>query len=189
MVEERGLWRTADMSPADLYGSDDVVPYERTFAAEGEYGTVTVGERTVYQVPASASNNIWGVKLDETPFLSTPLEFTHWTYVNYTVPGGPERTAGYQLAVLDEPDDVPDFPDQTMDGSYSSSGGGDWGYSQIQQDGSVTVASGYGYGDGSDTFTDTLPHRPAGYAVRLFWDGEAVEELILLEEVDGNGTA
>ena len=188
VVEEQGPWRTADMSPADLYGTDAVLPYERTFAAETPHGTVTVGERTVYSVPASASTSIWGVKLDETPFLSTPLEFTCWTYVNYTVFGGQERTAGYQLAVLDEPDDTPDYPDAAMTGSYESSGGGDWGYSQIQQDGSVTVASGYGYGDGADTFTGTLPHRPAGYAARLFWDGELVEELEL-KEVDPHGAA
>lgn len=187
VVEERGPWRTAGMSPADLYGTDAVLPYERTFTADTPHGTVTVGERTVYRVPASVSSSIWGVTLDETPFLSTPLEFTCWTYVNYTVAGGPERTAGYQLAVLDSPEDIPEFPDQAMDGRHASSGGGDWGYSQLNQDGSVTVASGYGYGDGSDTFTGPLPSRPAGYAVRLFWDGELVEEVDHLEEVTGHG--
>lgn len=187
VVEEQGQWRTADIPPSDLYGSNDVLPYERTFTAEGEYGTITVGERTVYRVPSTASSSIWGVKLDETPFLSTPLEFVCGTYVNYAVASGPTRTAGYQLAMLDDPNDEPVFPDVTVDGRHSSSGGGDWGYSQINQDGSVSMASGYGNGNDADTFPGTLPDRPAGYVARLFWDGELVEELEL-KEVDSHGT-
>lgn len=188
VVEEQGPWRTADMSPADLYGSNDVLPYERTFTAEGEYGTITVGERTVYRVPATASSSIWGVGLDETPFLDVKLNAIRWVYVDYLPTEGTWKTAGYKLAPLDTPEEEPVYPDAAMTGSYGACSGGDWGYSSMySEDGSTLVSGGYGYSNAAFANADTLPDRPAGYAVQLYWDGELVEEL-QLKEADSHGT-
>ena len=170
------------MSPADLNGSNDVLPYERTFTAEGESGSVTVGERTVYSVPAAASSSIWGVGLDETPFLDVKLNAIRWVYVDYLPAEGTWKTVGYKLAPLDTPEEEPVYPDVAMTGSYGASGGGDWGYSSMHsEDGYTVVSGGYGYSNAAFADADTLPDRPAGYAVQLYWDGEPVEELELKE--------
>ena len=196
-VEEVGardiLW--IDRRELEFRDSGEI-PFGKVLTAETAHGMLTLTYRSVWHVDHAipvGSVGILDTKLTSGA-ISTDINpdavfklLDTWTQLTYTASPDstgklPQSDVSIKCAALSSAEEKPDLPHVDMLGLNTqggSSGGYMWGNRVISEgwDGVYSVGNGTQYADVNDLKPDT----PAAFAVELYWDGEAVEELILKE--------
>lgn len=173
---------------------DTEYPWLQYYEKTGKSGTVTLGVQTEYtvsnSVQSSGFNPFGWTTFDET--LKPNAVFDRCgesTYVEYRFGGDVQQrnvlsSAAMEIAPLDAPDAQPTFSglDFESDNGWSDSEDTSWSSNDGTAGCSRPVTSEWdgtlvsGGGDGTDMTKDGLAVLPAGYAVRIYWNGEAVED-------------
>lgn len=170
---------------------DAGLPWLKYDEETGKSGTVTVGVQTQYtvsnSVQSSGFNPFDWTTFDETIKPDAKFESCNEsTYVEYHFEGDAEQRndlsyAAMEIAPLDAPGAEPIFSGRIDSGDSGwSSSDGTAGCSRpvtSEWDGTLTSGS----GSGADVTKDGLAQLPDGYAVRIYWNGEAVEDFIFGE--------
>ncbi|MDY3905812.1 MAG: M56 family metallopeptidase [Lawsonibacter sp.] len=191
VVEEAGerICSYRGYGQTQYYG--DAIPWLRELTAQTQWGTVTIQNRTVYTVDnQTQTDSFFGwTSFNLTPRVDAQfkeaLTWVHYSYscLENTVDHQPQTSIGIMVAELDDPDQEVEFPQEYLGGygGGSSSDGFSWD--------SLLIGGGdqnYEVAGGSGDYAHDLENNPAplhpAYRVRLFWDGEMVEELTLTEE-------
>jgi hypothetical protein len=144
---------------------------------------------------ANSFNFFGATSFDET--VKPNAEFTSYllnTQSEYMFSGNANereslRTVGMQTVEMEDTDSIPAFP-AFSHGGNSSGGSGDgsnWVNCTITEGWDGTVSGGGGSRWNGDIETSPLD-IPSGYAVRIFWNGE-LKETLILKGVSPNGTA
>jgi len=203
VVEETGdrILSEKWYNQAEFQGSD--VPYRRQLTKTGASGTVSVSVRTTYTVENYSSTNnavVWfgsSSSFNTTPQPNAKFERIHYSYqtaysiAGETLPGEPKVSAGYKMIPLKTADQKFSFPEDDVmygDISGSHSGGELDGYKYVNStlahgkfnvlDGEIMSGSGSTWYEPDKLIYDL----PEAFAVQVFWDGSAVETLVLSEE-------
>lgn len=193
VVEERGEpMQFLGLSLYHILTPDADLPWLQYFEATGKSGTVTMGIQTQYTVSNSVQSDGfnpfgWTV-FDETIKPNAAFDdCTESNYVEYTF-GGDERQrkslthTAMEITPLDAADAEPVFSGRSISGNDEmgwSSSDGTAGCSQpVTPSWEGTLTSGSG---GTAMLKDGLAVLPAGYAVRIYWNGVAVEDVYLGE--------
>lgn len=169
------------------------LPWLQYFEQTGHSGTVTIGVNSYYTVENTKENggfNFFGsTSFNETvmPAAQFDRAYEHTCY-EYRFHGTEaEREAlefvGLQIASVNVDGSLPDFAKANMDGRSgggSCSDGYRWSSRDVEADWDGTLSGGGGHGGSVDT-ADALVATPERYAVRIFWNGEQVENFILGE--------
>ncbi|MEA4845642.1 MAG: M56 family metallopeptidase [Clostridiaceae bacterium] len=157
---------------------------------QGKSGTVSIGVQTVYTVDNAVSLHSWSVfsdvGFDETVKPSAKFDRVDKNvFYEYRFHGTKEQRnalshVAMELVELSAPDEKPEFPNKDVTGVTS------WGDSNGNSGDSRLVTPGWGGtlsggGGGGVDINDGLAVLPVGYAVRIYWDGEPVEDFILGE--------
>lgn len=170
---------------------DAGLPWLKYDEGTGKSGTVTVGVQTQYtvsnSVQSSGFNPFGWTTFNETIKPDAKFESCNEsTYVEYHFEGEAEQRndlsyVAMEIAPLDAPGAEPIFSGRIDSGDSGwSSSDGTAGCSRpvtSEWDGTLTSGS----GSGADVTKDGLAQLPAGYAVRIYWNGEAVEDFIFGE--------
>lgn len=158
--------------------------------AQGESGTVEITTKTSYVVSNTIQNNSWfgTTTFDDTPKVNAEFEYANYSIIaRYSIEGNttgkmPENSAGIMIATLDSTDEEVEWPEieWIMNSSGSSSGGFNWQIDKVSDSWNGEIISGSGshdYNVGSG-----IRELPKAYKVRIMWDGEVIEELIITGE-------
>lgn len=190
VVEESGERIEALHSLEDSNYPGSGVPYLRQYMATGETGTVRIGLRSYYYVDNTIQNSQYsffgGTSMDESLKVNAEFDYAFlWDFREYSYTkdqngNAPKETFGMQSICVDSVDEEVEFDGVLMDGnsSGSSTTGESWGSSSVQPNGDNTHSSG---GGSSFDPADLEVSCPAAYKVRIYWDGEMVEELTAME--------
>lgn len=167
------------------------LPWLQYYEETGKSGTVTLGVQTEYtvsnSVESSGFNPFGWTTFDETIKPNAEFERCNGsTYVQYTFGGNSEQRAklthaSMEIVPLNSPDVQPTFTGNTSfgDTGWSSSDGTAGCDCTVTADWDGTLTS--GSGSGVDMLENGLAELPAGYAVRVYWNGEAIEDFVLGE--------
>lgn len=189
VVEEAGERTLSGENYDNLYYSDAETPHIRRLSRKCASGTLTVTSDVRYYVDIFAdSGGFWGGEyFDPAPRPDAQFEYARiHTRVEYSAEGNewdslPERSMTYHLIPLSSPDETPEFPSVSIYGNTggSSSDGSVWDNHAIGENGEYYVSGGGGY---QVDCGDRPAELPPACAVRLYWDGKVVEEVIIGEE-------
>ncbi|MGE9971790.1 M56 family metallopeptidase [Candidatus Pseudoscillospira sp. SGI.172] len=191
VVEERGLrQRFPGIDASALLYAEEPSAILRKYRANGERGSVEVCVSTCYTVDNTVEGGDWGL-FGSSPFDETPkpnAAFDHCTehrYTTYAFGGSLQQRkkltyAAMESSPLDSLGDEPVFTGKANvgDSGWSRSGGSSGCGRVVTPDWDGTLTDGSG---GTAEMRDGLARLPAGYAVRLYWNGKAVEDFILEE--------
>lgn len=169
---------------------DAGLPWLKYYEETDKSGTVTIGVQTQYtvsnSVQSSGFNPFGWTTFDET--IKPDAEFescNESTYVEYHFEGDAKQRndlsyAAMEITPLDAPGAEPIFSGRidSGDSGWSSSDGTAGCSRPVTSEWDGTLTSGSG---GTAMMEDGLAQLPAGYAVRIYWNGEAVEDFILGE--------
>ena len=198
-------WCAEEVAPRDILfvkrkeieSRDDIdIPFGKELTAETAHGTLTVCYRSIWRVNHMVpleDNTIFPTKL-ASGYMATNLipnaEFESlktWTLVKYTASPDadgrmPQSNVSIQCAELTSTDEKVNFPHVDffgMNTSGSNSGGYTWGNKVISEnwDGTYSIRNGTQY----IVTNNVKPDTPTAFWVRLYWDHEVVEEVILEE--------
>lgn len=169
---------------------DQNLPWLQYYEASGQSGTVSVGVNTVYKVSNTVPNSRWnpfgGATFDET--IKRNAQFDDCvdnTYIQYTFGGSEQQRnalshVSMEMTALASLDEEPVFSERNdaREGGWSSSDGTAGCGQRVTADWGGTLANGSG---GTANMKDGMAELPAGYAVRIYWDGKSVEDFVLKE--------
>lgn len=191
VVEETGeRMRFVGNSLYHILTPDQSVPWLKRYEASGQSGTASVGVNTTYKVNNAVQSSGWN------PFGTSPFDETvkpdanfdgcmDNLYIQYSFGGSEEQRANLshvsmEVTPLASSDDEPVFAGRSHagDGGWGSSDGTAGCGQSVTADWDGTLANGSG---GTAVMKDGLAELPAGYAVRIYWDGKRVEDFILRE--------
>lgn len=151
------------------------------YQATGQYGTITLDVTTQHYLDSFETNSI-----NNTKFGNHLVDFSaEYRFHGSTTERDELETVGVELVSMDSVDDAPVFsayPNMTGEreqSTYSTNGSTLWKSNQILPSDWDGIIEG-GSGGTADTVDDIIQIPPA-YAVRIFFDGVAVEDLILKE--------
>ncbi|MBQ8802448.1 MAG: hypothetical protein IJZ53_02275 [Tyzzerella sp.] len=190
VVEERGERIEALHSLEDSNYPGSGVPYLKQYMATGETGTVKIGLRSYYYVDNTIQNSQYsffgGTSVDDSVKVDAEFAYAHlWDFREYSYTEDengnvPKENFGMQSIRVDSIDEEVEFDKVSLDGnsSGSSTTGESWGSSSVDSNGDNKLSSG---GGTSFEPTDLEVSYPAAYKVRIYWDGEMVEELTAME--------
>lgn len=175
---------------------EEYFPYKKMYYAESETGTVKVTLTSIYSVDNIIRNeNSFLISTDFDYSPKTDAGFYDYESHSYAVyecnmslDKRPENTVGIVRMELDSEDGEfveEDFFFENIDPNNGDfSGGSNNGYNctflNIDENWDGMIEDGSG---GGSTFHDDtdLVEFPAAFAVRIYWDGEVVDELVLKE--------
>lgn len=166
----------------------------RVLTAEGNSGTVTVENVMVLVNDHSihASGFFSHQTFDVTPKLDAQFQYCNiWDFVTYTIDsercsGFPAEQVGLQVQILQNPDELHEFESFPLRGTsgQSSNDGSSSQSERIEDDwdGTICCGSGSWYDDNPFDLEEVLNY-PEAYAVRIIWDLQPVEDLVLKEAI------
>lgn len=178
------------LSLYQIVAPDSDLPWLRYYEVTGQSGTVSAGINTRYTVNNIAQSSGWN------PFGKTAFDETvkpdakfndceDHTYIRYTFHGSELQRntlthVAMEVTPLDSMEDLPTFSGRAYvgDSGWSGSDGTAGCSRDVTPDWNGTLASG---GGGTATIKNGLAELPAGYVVRIFWDGKTVEDFTLGE--------
>ncbi|MCF2662473.1 M56 family metallopeptidase [Pseudoflavonifractor phocaeensis] len=192
VVEEAGERVCSYRSYGQVQYYGDAIPWLRELTAQSPHGTVTIQNRTVYTIDnQNQADGFFGwTSFNLTPMVDAQWQEA-WIYLSYHyIPGDslssqPREYAGIMVAELDDPDQEVEFPAMPVgsQGGASSGPNGEFDWNSVPVTGEDWggAVSGGG-GTYADQWGDGPVSLPPAYRVRLYWDGNMVEELTLTEE-------
>ncbi len=162
----------------------------QSYKSAGKSGTISVKVQTQYtvsnRVQSGGLDLFGGTTFDDT--LKPNAAFDNCienTYFEYHFGGNATQRqtlshAALEIAPLDTPNTEPIFSGRIDggDSSWSSNDGTSGCSKPVTPEWDGTLISG---GGGTAMMKDGLAQIPAGYAVRIYWNGEPVEDFILEE--------
>lgn len=166
------------------------LPWLQYYKKSGQSGTVSVGIDTSYTVGNTVQSSGWnplgGTTFDENVKPDTTFaDCSDQVYIQYTFGGDQEQRkalthVAMEVTPLDSMETAPNFTGRANvgDSGWSCSDGTSGSGSSVtpEWDGTLTDGSG-----GKATMKSGLAELPAGYAVRIYWNGRQVEDFILGE--------
>lgn len=178
------------LSLSQILTPDTDLPWLRTEERSGQSGKVSVGVQTSYIVDNAIPLRSWSMfsktGFDET--IKPNAQFGRCdenVYVQYTFGGNEEQRknlshVAMELVELSAAAEKPEFTNEHVNGdtSWSDNTGNSGSSKTIVPGWDGTLSSG---GGGSADTKNNLAILPAGYAVRIYWDGEPEEDFILGE--------
>lgn len=178
------------LSLYQILAPDTDLPWLKYYEKIGQSGRVSVGIQTSYTVDNIIPLRSWSVfsdiGFDET--IKPNAQFDRCednVYVQYTFGGDEEQRknlshVAMEVAPLGSLEEEPIFSGRSNvgDSGWSSSDGTAGCGKSVTADWDGTLVSGSG---GTAIIKHGLAVLPAGYAVRVYWDGEPVEDFILGE--------
>ena len=191
VVQVTGQWKTfPGLSLFQTLSPDADLPWLHYYESTGQSGTVSVGVNTSYTVRNAVQSSGWnpfgGTVFDETVKPDAAFDdCKDNVYVQYTFGGDQaQRNAlshvAMEVTALDSMEDEPAFSGHANvgDSGWSSSDGTAGCGKSVTPDWDGTLTSGSG---GTAMLKNGLAELPAGYAVRIYWNGKSVEDFILGE--------
>lgn len=191
VVEESALRRSfSDIDASALQYAEEPSTALREYHANGERGSVEVRVSTCYTIDHAMQSSGWDL-FGSTPFDETPKPnaafdgCTEYRYETYVFGGSPQQREklthiAMESIPLGSLGEKPVFTGKNNvgDSGWSSSSGTSGSGRSITPDWDGTLESGSG---GTAELEGGLARLPAGYAVRLYWNGKAVEDFVLGE--------
>lgn len=178
-----------------------LLPALATYEAAGESGTVRVRIQTIDTVDNTIASSAGfsffrTTSFDNTAKLNANFSSrtvnteSEYQFGGSTVERESLRTVGLQTAVMEDPDTLPKFSAVPSgdDAAGSGSDGSSWVSRTTADDWDGTISSGGGSGWSGAAHAGSKNICPAGYAARIFWNGE-LKETLILKEVPSDGTA
>ena len=162
------------------------LPAVNVFNADGEFGSVRLGQVLEYQIENTGTSGWDNTAFDENPKLNAEFSYVmEWNRYSYdintkTVSSEPKDHVGMEVIPLKSVGEKYEF---TQPGAGKGVSSGNYSYSSEwvddTWDGTITCGGGGGYG-GAGVKPIELPKA---YAVQVVWDGSAVEEFFLTEVI------
>lgn len=166
---------------------EESFPIYKSYSAKSEKGVVSAVRHMIYTVENDIYNSsFFGsyTSFDESPKVNAEFEqIKNYVIVTYdyneNYPKKPEEMLGIIISELYSKDEVPSFPDivPKVNEAGSSTDGYSWSGKNISDSEDIYIMDSIW----STRLNDEMKKIPETYAVKIFWDGEAVDEFILEE--------
>lgn len=171
-----------------IYSYSDTIPEKAEFRVIGETGTVCIKVQSEHHIGENrasqrSSNLTESLNLDAEFADEVPHYKVTYTYNADSEGNIPGKYVGIQIAEMQSTDDKVVFEEKEMDRNVTeySHSGQSW-FNQRINDAKGNLE---GYGETGDLYFDKILNGiPVSYKVRIYWDGEVVEELLAREVLE-----
>lgn len=183
-----------NISQFDIQYGSSYLPCHTEYKASGKSGTATTQVQSIYTVDNTMDRDGLDLFLDYTSFdkaAKPNTEFnscTQCSYTEYSISRNDNKskglkTIGMVVMEMEDKSSLPEFSDEcpSGNGSGSCNDGSSWASKIILDDWDGTIMNA-----GGGTYTDEgseLVLFPEAYAVRIFWNGD-LKETMVLKEID-----